>query len=176
MSDATHQHGLLYERSDLNLSGLQEYILTVGIAALIVGILTGLLDEKSSIGVIVRMICGLFLAVTVIKPVVNLNLEAALAYLDTFDTSGAGAAAYGDSLREEALRERIKQETEAYILDKAGLYQLDLIVEVTVADGDPPIPEAVRIKGNASVYARGKMREIMETELGIPKERQQWIG
>jgi len=55
------------------------------------------------------------------------------------------------------------------------LYQLKLDVEVELGDCEP-VPASVRITGPASPYARTQLQKRITDELGIPKERQQWIG
>lgn len=158
------------------MNGLGQYILSVGLAALIVGILTSFTDSKSATGTLIRMVCGLFLAFTVIKPVASLNFDHLEAFAQSYGEAGEASAARGEAIADEALREIIKQETEAYILDKAGSYQCQLSVEVTVGDGDVPVPDSVRISGSISPYARSQLQKFLEDELGIPKEQQLWIG
>lgn len=153
-----------------------KYILSVGMAALIVGILTSFTDSKSTMGVLTRMVCGLFLAFTVIKPIGSVNYDHLTAFARSCEEAGEASAAMGEALANDALREIIKQETEAYILDKAGSYQVQVDVEVTVGDGETPVPESVTITGGVSPYARSRLQQIFADELGIPKERQLWIG
>lgn len=152
-----------------------KYILSVGVAAMLAGILNGLTDEKSSLGAMTRMVCGLFLAFTVISPFHDLNMTYITSFAQSFDEAAAASVSYGESIADQAVRDIIKQETEAYILDKAGLYQLKLDVEVELGDCEP-VPASVRITGPASPYARTQLQKTITDELGIPKERQQWIG
>lgn len=153
-----------------------KYILSVGIAALIAGILTGFTDCKSTSGVLLRMVCSLFLAIVVIKPFSNLRFSYLNDFLEEYESSSQAAASIGMQLADEAQREIIKSEAEAYILDKAGSYGLELQAEVTLTEGDVPIPETVHLMGAASPYARVRLQMMIADELGIPKERQQWTG
>lgn len=82
----------------------------------------------------------------------------------------------GTKLADDARREIIKAEAEAYILDKAGSYGLQLEVCVTLREDDIPVPESVCIAGAVSPYARTRLEILIENELGIPKERQLWTG
>ena len=122
------------------------------------------------------MVCGLFLTVSVIGPVTDLDFSYVTAFADSFSQSAQSAASVGTRWAEEAQREIIKSETEAYILDKAAAYGLQIEVDVTLADGEQPKPERVTLSGAASPYARGKMQTLIADELGIPKERQLWTG
>lgn len=158
------------------MSDLSTYVLSVGIAALIVGILTSFTDNKSSLGVLTRMVCGLFLALTLIKPIGNLNYDDLAAFARSYESAGEVFAATGESLTNDALRKIIKQKTEAYILDKACSYNVQLEVQVTVGDGETPVPESVAVAGTVSPYVRTRLQSMIADELGIPKERQIWNG
>ena len=68
----------------------------------------------------------------------------------------------------------IKSRVQAYILDKADSFGTSLEVEV-ILDQDH-IPVSVELQGNISPYARAQLTEIIEEDLGIPKEHQLWIG
>lgn len=153
-----------------------KYILSVGIAALIVGILTDFTDSKSSLGVLSRMVCSLFLVIVAIQPLSNLNDSYLSAFADTYDTAARAAVNAGTKLADDARRQIIKAEAEAYILDKASLYDLQLEVQVTLAQGDAAMPEKVYLTGKASPYARNRLQMLIADELGVPKEQQIWIG
>ena len=151
------------------------YILSIGAAALITGILNGITDPKSTSGVLTKMACGLFLMIVMIKPFVDLDLDDLADLTDRYAGVSDASVDYGEELAEEALRQRIRQQTEAYILDKAGSYGADLEVSVTLADGQVPVPESVVLEGDISPYAKERLQEMMISDLGIPKEHQEWI-
>lgn len=153
-----------------------KYILSIGIAALITGILTGFTDSKSATGVLLRMVSGLFLCIIAVRPLVDLNLSYLTGFVDTFEESAQTATAVGTSMADDALRQIIKTETEAYILDKATLYGLQLEVQVTLTDDAMPVPESVRLTGSASPYAKSRLQTQISNDLGIPKEQQLWTG
>ena len=46
--------------------------------------------------------------------------------------------------------------------------------DIILSDDDIPAPVAARIKGNVSPFAKSKLMDMMEKDLGISKERQQW--
>ena len=84
------------------------------------------------------------------------------------------AAAMGENLARDSMADIIKEETEAYILDKAADLHANLRVEVTV--GEDNLPAAVTISGEASPYARRQIQAMIANDLGISKENQKWIG
>ena len=84
------------------------------------------------------------------------------------------AAAMGENLARDSMADIIKEETEAYILDKAADLHANLHVEVIV--GEDNLPTAVTLSGEASPYARRQIQAIIANDLGISKENQKWIG
>lgn len=80
----------------------------------------------------------------------------------------------GENLARDSMADIIKEETEAYILDKAADLHANLHVEVTV--GEDSLPMAVTLSGEASPYARRQIQAIIANDLGISKENQKWIG
>lgn len=158
------------------MQNLGQYILSVGMAALLAGIIADYTDEKNTTGTITRMVCGLFLAFTVINPLTDLNYGILESFSQEMEQSAEPMVAAGTAMAEEYMAQLIKQETRSYILDKATRLGCELDAEVTVGQGQYPLPEAVTISGKVTVKQRRELEAFMETELGIPKEKQQWTG
>lgn len=158
------------------MENLGKYILSVTAASIIVAIVSGFADPKSGTGGMLRLIGGLFLTFTVIQPVIHLDFGALTAFADTISIDGETVAAQGGMIAGNSLRGIIKSQTEAYILDKAGSYRTELAVEVTLSQDDIPTPESVCLRGSVSPYAKSKLQQMIEDDLGIPKEDQLWIG
>lgn len=154
---------------------LGKYILSVTAAAAVTGILSGLSDPKSGIGALLKLIGGLFLAFTVISPVAKLDFESLTAFAESYSSEAAAAAAVGENIRSDAVADIIKSRLEAYILDKAGMYQAELTVEVVLSQEDESVPEGVTLRGSVSPYVKGQLQRMIEEDLGIPKENQEWI-
>ena len=152
------------------------YILGVGLAALLVGILAEFSDEKSSIGMLTRMVCGLFLAFTVITPLADLNFDILESFAQNDVQIVQPVVSAGTALAEETMAQIIKQEVTAYILDKASSLGCIVDAEVTVGEGLYPVPESVCITGDISPQKQIELETYLEKDLGIAKENQQWIG
>lgn len=154
------------------MEALRQYIISVVAAALLCGIVTGLMPQGRS-SQIIRMVCGLFLAYTVLAGLTGLDLQ-----IPDWDvlavTDARQAAALGESLGEVALTQVIKEQTEAYILDKAAALGLSLEVEVSLDESQ--VPQSVVLEGQASPYERQQLQNTIARELGIAKENQQWIS
>lgn len=158
------------------MGSLGKYILSTGLASLLVAIIGEFSDRKSATGTIIRMICGLFLAFTVLRPLTDLNFGILDAFSQELNADASTVISIGEELREESVRSLIKQETEAYILDKARSLGCTLEAVVTVSGDQVPVPESVRITGDVTGSARRELETVLEQELGISKENQQWIG
>lgn len=154
------------------MEALRLYIISVVAAALLCGIVTGLMPQGRA-SQIIRMVCGLFLAYTVLAGLTGLDLQ-----IPDWDvlavTDARQAAALGESLGEAALTQVIKEQTEAYILDKAAVLGLSLEVEVSLDESQ--VPQSVVLEGQAFPYERQQLQNTIARELGIAKENQQWIS
>ena len=153
-----------------------QYILSIGMASLIVAIIEEFSDHKNATGTAIRMVCGLFLAFTVINPVTKLNIGILDAFSENLQLNAEAAVSAGSKLADQSLRQIIKEETQAYILDKAKALGCTLEADVTVGEGKPPVPASVRITGRIPANLKADMEVFLDEELGISKENQQWIG
>ncbi len=153
---------------------IRQYILSVTAAAMVCGIIVGM-TQKNSAHPILKLVCGLFLAFTVIKPITEIDLMELVEVSLPYSQDAVQAASWGEKLSRDATVAIIKEKAEAYILDKAAARNVTLEVEITV-DGDPPVPTAVRLSGEVSPYAKQELVQILSEDLGIPKENQQWTG
>lgn len=175
MPDAADQHGMLYEGGGL-VEDIRSYVLSVAAAAMVLAILGSLLEEKSGLWNMFRLIGGLFLAFTVVQPITRLDLDSILTFSDVYADEAVSAAALGKSISEEEMRRVIKSRTEAYILDKAETYDARLEAEVTLSSGETPVPVSVTLHGAISPYGKSRLQRMLQEELGISKEHQKWIG
>ena len=158
------------------MESLGRYILSVTAAAVLLGILRTLLDNKSSSGALLQLIGGLFLTFTVISPVTSIDPDAFLDVSWEFAEQGSTLAAQGQAIARDELQSIIKAQCEAYILDKAQTYQAALEVAVTLNQEKIPAPAAVRLQGRVSPYAKQALQQWLYEEMGIPREDQLWVG
>lgn len=157
------------------MEALRQYVLSVTAAALICGIVSGL-ARGSAAKEWIRLLCGLLLAFTAIRPLARLEVNAFAELPLPFAQEAETTAALGENMARQAVADSIKAESEAYILDKAAALNADVTVEVTVSEDSTPVPAAVKLSGSASPYARRQLERILQTELGIAKENQLWTG
>lgn len=154
---------------------VRQYSLCLICAALICGILQGMVKGKS-FEKQVRFLCGLFFTLTVVQPLVNLELAALPEVkLPVFQQAQAACDA-ANQITAEQLAEVIRQETAAYIWNKAEAMHTRLQVTVELNSETPPVPWSVTIVGQVGAPERRQLEQMIASELNIPKERQRWIG
>lgn len=156
------------------MEGIREYLVSVTAAALLCGIIRSLAGEKGGSGGLLRLICGIFLALTVIRPLKELDLSNIPILPADLMAEAQSVSAQGAEYTREASELIIKQRCEAYVLDKARELEAQIRVEIELSREGDPIPVSSRVTGELSPYAKGKLSSILKTDLGIPEEDQQW--
>lgn len=157
------------------MEAVREYILSVTAVAVICAIVQRLLSGKGMPAAMAKLLCGLLLTFAVIKPLTSFSIGDFSDWTADYETDASKAVAAGENSTRTALAQSIKSQAEAYILDKAASLNVSVTVQVTVSDDDIPVPIKVTISGEASPYAKGRLQSIIEDDLGIAKEEQQWI-
>lgn len=155
---------------------LREYIFSVITAAVICALIKTLF-ATGSLQKALSLLCGLFLSITILSPLAQLHRDSWFREFTDYALSDGNEASFtGENFRREAMSSIIKERTEAYIFDKAAQWNESAQICVSLQDGDIPVPVAVEIRGAFSPYARQQLASLLEKELGIAKENQQWIG
>ena len=158
------------------MEGLGKYILSVIAASILFGILQSLLEKKSTSATLLKLIGGLFLTFTVIAPVSVLNLDAHIDIPLDISLQKNEFTTRGQEISNNQLQQIIKEQCEAYILDKALSFETELDVDVSLTHDEIPIPFAVRLQGAVSPYAKNALQNWLCDDMGITKENQLWIG
>lgn len=150
-----------------------EYIAQAVAAALLCGIIVSM-TKHSSGGSIVRMLCGVFMTIVLIQPLAGTNVSFLESILPDITGDAEAVASEGAAAAEDIRREYIKQRVQAYILSRAKTMEAD--IQANVSLDEDCIPVSVNIAGRISPLSRSRLTQIIASELGIPKERQEWIG
>ena len=156
------------------MDGIREYLISVTAAALLCGILKSLMGEKGNSAALVRLICGIFLALTVIRPLKELNLKDFSLLPTGLLEEARLTSGEGEEYTRQAKEDLIIQQCEAYILDKAQTLEASIQVEIRISQEGDPVPVGSIITGNLSPYARNQLSKTLEEDLGIPQEDQKW--
>lgn len=155
------------------MRGAAFYILSVTAAAILVAILRALAGQGTSAGLI-RLLGGIFMALTVISPVLDIELPDFQAWFSQYAAAGEAAAAEGAAMGDAARQAIISDQLEAYIQDKAA--SLGETVTAEVHPDPDGTPGTVVISGSISPQTRQALSEWLETTLEIGEEAVQWIG
>ena len=158
------------------MDAVRQYLLNVICASVICACIRLLLPQKQPGSKTVNMLCGIFLVICTISPLIQIQVEDWNFYTDSFSYDADRIVESASTDQADAYRESIKQLTQAYILDKAESYASELSVEVTLSEQDPPVPCAVTIDGTIPPQVKEKLEAFLEFEINIPKEAQTWIG
>ena len=156
------------------MEAVRQYLLSVTAAAIVCSIINRVIGKTGTYAAIVKLITGLFLVFTVISPFAKLQIADLPAYMDSLTVDADLVVKDGQQTARDAVREIIKAEAEAYILDKAAALDLTVEAEVIVSDTDIPQPCAVTLRGSASPYAKQRLQQLIANDLGIPEEKQTW--
>lgn len=155
------------------MDGLREYIVRIVAAALISGIIIRLTESGSS-GEIIRMLCGLFMTVILIQPIAGKQEILRESMLPDIHQQAEKNALEGTAAAEKIRKGFIMQQVETYISNRAAGMDTDIQARVTLGENDVPV--SVVLTGRVSPLNRSKLTQIIASELGIPREQQEWIG
>lgn len=156
------------------MESVSNYLLTVIAGSVICTLIICIIGKKNHYYGIIKLLLGLFLAITVISPWTNLNFNNISYHFSQFHADGSSAVGNGTTMANNAMGELIKQNAEAYILDKANSMGANVDVEITVSDGSPPVPIGVVIRGVVAPYIKGRLQQMLEKDFEITKENQLW--
>lgn len=155
---------------------ISQYLLSVTAAAAVCGIVNTLLGKSRRFSALGKLLAGLCLSLTVIRPFLHMDLTGLAAYSGSIPADASQLIASAQLLAEEERAGIIKSRAEAYILDKAASMGAEITVEVALQKSSLLQPCGVTIAGSISPYAKARLSQMMETDLAIPKEAQQWLG
>ena len=153
---------------------IREYLLSMTAAAIICVVSQHIIDNKSAAGKIIKTICGLFVALTVISPILEINFSDL--DMDIQDIQNESQAIIADEVEnsQSTLESIITEQTKAYILDEAKKIDLNVEIQLVLSDTNPPVPVEISISGEASPYKKKQLNNIISENLGINGEKIIW--
>lgn len=153
---------------------MKEYVLSVVAAAIVCAVVRVFLNKKTAIGHISGLLSGILMAITVLAPLGNITFNGISEFWDDLSGDAEKYVLQGAFIAENEKADIIKDQSEAYILDKANRMGLQITVEVELDGQNGNIPHSVVVSGNVSPYAQMQLGSYMEQNLGIAKENQKW--
>ena len=154
---------------------MREYLLSLIAAALLISIVYAITDKKSSSFPIIKLICGLFITITALSPLTNINIPDISSYIGDTKFDANQLVDMGENATYESMAAIITENLESYILGVAEDMGTEIQVKIILDEEIPPSPCAVELSGNVSPYSKQRLREIIKTQLGISEDNQIWI-
>lgn len=154
----------------------KQYIIAVTAAAIVGCIAVSICDKKSTTSAVIKLIVGVFMTLTILKPMIEIKIADISDYLSAVHSSASDSVQAGCAWADSETMVIIKERSEAYILDKASSAGVQIDVDVTVCEQAPYAPSSVTVSGNVSPYAKMQLSEIIEKDIGVSKENQIWTN
>lgn len=154
------------------MEAIRQYILTLVSASVVCSLVSRIIGKKQIKG-ITDMVCGLFIAVTMMSPWLKLEIPDIRNYTQSFAMEAETAVRAGTDGASRQMHDIIKREVESYILKEAHYRNMNVDVEVSL-DVDSGIPNTVEITGETSPYERKVLSRYISHNLSIPEEAQKW--
>lgn len=155
------------------MEGLRQHALSVVTGAVICAVVLSVVGDSSH-SKRIRMLCSIYLGILVLKPLAGQNWDFDRILPEISFAEAEIQSACGEEMARKAAAEIISERVQAYILDKAALSDTDLTVFVSV--GEDLLPVAVQLYGSVTDREKALLSQILEEDLGISKENQQWTG
>ena len=157
------------------MSDIGQYVYTVILAAVFVGVLLAVAPEKGTIRATVGLVAGSFLVTVVISPMVGLRTYDLNNYFLDIETDASDIIENARLQTEEEIASVIKAETEAYISSIALEYGVDVQVEIGMNKESPYAPEEIKIIGAVSPLVKQRLVSVIEKDIGLSEEAQIWM-
>lgn len=149
---------------------IREYILSIAGAAIIGSCATILSGNQK----IIKIICGIFVALSICQPIIRMNFDTNIPSIAVFSSTADQITFDACTSTARYQRGIIKDHIETYICNKASDLGCTVSASVTLSDKEPYQPLCISIKGEVSPYAKTVLSETLESELGVPSEAQKW--
>ena len=150
---------------------MRGYILSVTCAGVMAAILRALAGE-GTMRKLAKLLSGLFLAVTVLSPLVQFEIPDPARWLEDYMAEGEASVQTGEVMAKEYSASIISAEVEAYILDKAAELGCEILAEVRLDDGG--LPQSVVLSGDISTARKAELTRLLARDLGLGEEAVIW--
>lgn len=171
---AFDQFGLFYERNILMVS-IRQYLITLISASMLCSIAITFVGNKGAHSTIIKLICGLFVTVCVLSPVIKIEIEDVSSYFATLNADAASISSQGQEHYLDSTAAVIKSQLESYVLEKAAAMNANISVEFVMSSENCLLPESVKLSGSIAPFTKQRIEQFITSDLGIPKENQMWI-
>lgn len=146
------------------------------IAASVLSAVCTQLGGRGATKKVMDFVCGILMLSVLLSPMLHADREAFADALSNYRAAAAALTEDAEEREKQLLRTYIEQKCGAYILDEAEAIGAALS-EVTVRAvwrGESWIPWEAQLRGTITAEQRAVLGACMESQLGIPPERQRW--
>lgn len=157
------------------MDDIRQYIIGVVAAALLCGISTALIHEKTAMAAAVKFITGLLMVLAVLQPWTKISLDIFTDWRDGISADASNIVSYGKESANAAYCAGIKEQLVSYIQDEAKALGAEISVQIILTDDDVPVPKRVVLSGSISPSGKQTMSTLLTERLGISREEQIWI-
>ena len=156
------------------MNGVRGYLLSIVAASLIVSLIS-VYPQKKSFQRVIILFGGLFLLLTLLRPVLSFRFGDLRSYLAQFEADESLISDAVEEGQNESAR-LITEQTQEYILDKAEELGMSLSAEVSLAalSDSYQYPYSVTLHGHWTQEQKQTLAMYISQTLGIPEERQIW--
>lgn len=155
------------------MDAVRSYIYSIASAAIICAILVVLSGKSNILSPTMKLMTSVVMTAVIIAPINDFQKIPLNSFLEQLNRDAQTFAADGLENSRVSIESRIISSTEAYILEKAAMYDLNIRVTVGL-DEQKMTPAFVEIRGNVSPSAKRELQNIIAENLGIPPEAQTW--
>ena len=156
------------------MSNLGGYLYGIIAAAVICSVIMSIAPKAKATKSLLGMLCGLFLLLSLLKPIKNIDFTNITNLENILEIDSNAIVEQGIESSSHSLREVIKEECEAYVVEKATQMGATISVDIQIAEGNTPVPTDATITGAISPYAKERLMDVLTEDLNIPKERLRW--
>ena len=152
------------------------WILRLTCAALLAAI-AGQLMPEGPIRPVGRLVCALAMVTVLLRPL-SASPDGRIRSFGGGDPGADRTRALLEDQQGQIMKGFIEQQIEAYILDKAAELGAACRVSVTCEETEEGLwlPATVRVSGSLPGRARQELADVIEAELAVPPDRQQYTG
>lgn len=154
------------------IASFRAYLLTLLAASILVSAIYALLPD-GAIRKVLLFAGGIAVFLVAVRPLPLIDWDAVSRNLAIPALAPADYAAELEEANDELTQRYIKQQCEAYILDKAAQKGVALKSAYIILNGAQPV--AATVSGTFTKLQREVMSELIEDALGIQTENQTWI-
>ncbi len=157
------------------MEALKDWILAVTAVAILTSAALSLCPQ-GAVKKIVRLICGLLMLLVVLRPAAGLLGGNGLPELEAYRADVQSDLEERERASQEVLEDIIAEQTAAYIVDKAAELGAQCRVQVWCRTGEDGLllPDRAEISGSLTAGQREELAGLIESELDIPAQRQDY--